>query len=91
MKGETKMKTPIVDDRTTNSKRLCDIEFGQHFILYVGNIERLCTRISTELKVDCVDCFEDELLVMDEETGELFSLVRDKLVEPVKTEIHIVG
>lgn len=81
------MRTPILDDRTCDSKKLCDIEFGQHFILYVGNTERLCTRISTELKVDC---FEDELLVMDEETGELFSLVRDKLVEPVKTEIHIV-
>ena len=81
------MITPIVDDRTNNSKKLCDIDFGQHFILYVGNAERLCTRISTGLKVDF---FEDELLVMDEETGELFSLVRDKLVEPVKTEIHIV-
>ena len=82
------MRTPIVDDRTYDSKKLCDIEFGQHFILsYVGNTERLCTRISTELKVDF---FEDELLVMDEETGELFSLDRDKLVDPVKTEIHIV-
>ena len=81
------MRTPIMDDRTTNSKRLCDIEFGQHFILYAGNTDRLCTRIITELKVDC---FEDELLVMDEGTGELFSLHRDKLVEPVKTEIHIV-
>ena len=81
------MRTPITDDRTTNSKKLCDIEFGQHFILYAGDTERLCTRISTELKVDY---FEDELLVMDEETGELFSLHRDKLVEPVKTEIHIV-
>ena len=81
------MRTPIIDDRTTNSKKLCDIEFGQHFILYAGNTDRLCTRISTELKVDC---FEDELLVMDEATGELFSLIRDKLVEPVKTEIHIV-
>ena len=82
------MRTPIVDDRTNNSKKLCDIEFGQHFILSTANEERLCRRISTELKVDC---FGDELLVMDEETGELFSLVRDKLVEPVKTEIHIVG
>lgn len=82
------MITPIIDYRTNNSKKLCDIEFGQHFTLYVGTTERLCTRISTELKVDC---FEDELLVMDEKTGELFSLVRDKLVEPVKTEIHIVG
>ena len=82
------MRTPIIDDRTNNSKKLYDIEFGQHFTLYVGTTERLCTRISTELKVDC---FGDELLVMDEATGELFSLVRDKLVEPVKTEIHIVG
>lgn len=81
------MRTPIVDDRTCDSKKLCDIEFGQHFILYVGNTELLCTRISTELKVDF---FEDELLVMNEETGELFGLNRDKLVEPVKTEIHIV-
>lgn len=81
------MKTPIVDDRTCDSKKLCDIEFGQHFILYTGNTERLCRRISTELKVDF---FEDELLVMDEATGELYGLNRDKLVEPVKTEIHIV-
>lgn len=81
------MRTPIIDDRTYISKKLCDIEFGQHFLLCVGNIERLCTRISTELKVDF---FEDELLVVDEATGELFSLNRDKLVEPVKTEIHIV-
>lgn len=87
MKGGDKMRTPIVDDRTCDSKKLCDIEFGQHFILYVGNTERLCTRISTELKVDC---FGDELLVMDEETGELFGLNTAKLVEPVKTEIHIV-
>lgn len=81
------MRTPIVDDRTCDSKKLCDIEFGQHFILYAGNTERLCTRITTELRIDF---FEDELLVMDEATGELFGLDRDKMVEPVKTEIHIV-
>lgn len=81
------MRTPIIDDRICDSKKLCDIDFGQHFILYAGNTERLCRRIITELKVDC---FEDELLVVDESYGELFSLHRDKLVEPVKTEIHIV-
>lgn len=81
------MKTPIVDDRTNNSKKLCGIDFGQHFILCVGNTELLCKRIYTDLKVDC---FEDELLVMDEATGELFGLDTNKLVEPVKTEIHIV-
>ena len=81
------MRTPNIDVRTNNSKKLCDIEFGQHFILSTANEERLCRRIITELKVDC---FEDELLVVDESYGELFSLHRDKLVEPVKTEIHIV-
>ena len=36
------MRTPIIDDRTNNSKKLCDIEFGQHFILSTANEERLC-------------------------------------------------
>ena len=81
------MKTPIVDDRVYNLKKLHELEFGQHFILSTANEERLCKRIITELRVDC---FEDELLVVDESYGELFSLNRDKLVEPVKTEIHIV-
>ena len=82
------MKTHIVDERTCNVKLLYELNFGQHFILSTANKERLCVRISTELKVDY---FDDELLVIDEETGELFSLHRDKMVEPVKTEIHIVG
>ena len=81
------MKTPIVDDRVYNLKKLHELEFGQYFIFSTANEERLCRRIITELKVDC---FEDELLVVDESYGELFSLHRDKLVEPVKTEIHIV-
>lgn len=81
------MKTNIVDDRVYNLKKLHELEFGQYFILSTANEERLCRRIITELRVDC---FEDELLVVDESYGELFSLNRDKLVEPVKTEIHIV-
>lgn len=78
------MKTPIVDDREYNVKMLSQIDFGQHF--FAG--EQLYVRISTDLKVDY---FEDELLVVREETGELVSMDRNKLVEPVKTEIHIVG
>ena len=77
------MKTPIVDDREHNVKKLSQVDFGQY--CYIG--ERLCRRISTELKVDY---FDDELLVNDEETGELISIDRNKLVEPVKAEIHIV-
>ena len=37
-----------------------------------------------------VDYFDDELLVNDEETGELISIDRNKLVKPVSVEIHIV-
>ena len=77
------MKATIVDDREHNLKMLSQMDFGQYF--YIG--ERLCRRISTGLKVDY---FDDELLVNDEETGELISLDRNKLVEPVKVEIHIV-
>lgn len=77
------MKTPIVDDREHNVKMLSQIDFGQY--CYIG--ERLCRRISTELKVEY---FDDELLVNDEATGELISIDRNKLVEPVKVEIHIV-
>ena len=77
------MKTPIVDDRERNVKMLSQMDFGQY--CYIG--ERLCRRVSTGLKVDY---FDDELLVNDEETGELISIDRNKLVEPVKAEIHIV-
>ena len=77
------MKTPIVDDRERNVKMLSQMDFGQY--CYIG--ERLCRRVSTGLKVDY---FDDELLVNDEETGELISIDRNKLVEPVKVEIHIV-
>lgn len=77
------MKTPIVDDRAHNLKMLSQIDFGQY--CYIG--ERLCRRISTGLKVDY---FDDELLVNDEETGELISIDRNKLVKPVSVEIHIV-
>ncbi len=77
------MKTPIVDDREYNVKMLSQIDFGQHFFAD----EQLYVRISTDLKVDS---FEDELLVVREETGELVSMDRNRLVEPVKTEIHIV-
>ena len=77
------MKTPIVDDREYKVKMLSQIDFGQPF--FAG--EQLYVRISTDLKVDY---FEDELLVVREETGELVSMNRNKLVEPVKTEIHIV-
>lgn len=77
------MKTPIVDDREYNWKMLSQIDFGQHFMAD----EQLYVRISTDLKVDY---FEDELLVVREETGELVSLNRNRLVEPVKAEIHIV-
>lgn len=77
------MKTPIVDDREYNVKILSQIDFGQHFFAD----EHLYVRISTDLKVDY---FEDELLVVREETGELVSMDRNRLVEPVKTEIHIV-
>ena len=77
------MKTPIVDDREYNVKMLSQIDFGQHFFAD----EQLYVRISTDLKVDC---FEDELLVVREETGELVSMDRSRLVEPAKTEIHIV-
>lgn len=77
------MKTLIVDDREHNVKMLSQMDFGQY--CYIG--ERLCRRISTQMKVDY---FDDELLVNDEETGELISIDRNKLVEPVKAEIHIV-
>ena len=77
------MRTPIVDDREYNVKILSQIDFGQHFFAD----EQLYVRISTDLKVDS---FEDELLVVREETGELVSMDRNRLVEPVKTEIHIV-
>lgn len=77
------MKTPIVDDREHNVKMLSQMDFGQYF--FVG--ERLCRRIGTDLKVDY---FDDELLVNDEETGQLISIDRNKLVEPVSVEIHIV-
>ena len=77
------MKTHIVDDRDYNVEMLSRIDFGQHFFAD----EQLYVRISTDLKVDY---FDDELLVVREETGELVSMNRDKLVEPVKTEIHIV-
>ncbi len=77
------MKTLIVDDREHNVKMLSQMDFGQY--CYIG--ERLCRRISTGLKVDY---FDDELLVNDEETGELISIDRNKLVMPVKAEIHIV-
>ena len=77
------MKTPIVDDREYNLKMLSQIEFGQHFVVD----EQLYVRISTDMKVDY---FEDELLVVREETGELVCMNRNRLVEPVKAEIHIV-
>ena len=77
------MKTLIVDDREYNLKMLSQIDFGQYFC--IGG--RLYRRISTGLKVDY---FDDELLVNDEETGELISIDRNKLVEPVNVEIHIV-
>lgn len=77
------MKTLIVDDREYNVKMLSQIEFGQHFMAD----EQLYIRISTDLKVDF---FDDELLVIREETGELVSMSRNRLVEPVKAEIHIV-
>ena len=77
------MKTPIVDDREYDVKMLSQIEFGQHFMAD----EQLYVRISTDLNVEY---FEDELLVVREETGELVSMSRNRLVELVKAEIHIV-
>lgn len=77
------MKTPIVDDREHDVKMLSQIEFGQHFMAD----EQLYVRISTDLNVEY---FEDELLVVREETGELVSMSRNRLVELVRVEIHIV-
>ena len=77
------MKTPIVDDREYDVKILSRIDFGQHFMAD----EQLYVRISTDLKVDF---FDDELLVVREETGELVCMSRDRLVELVRAEIHIV-
>lgn len=81
------MKMTVIDDRYNNDKRLCELEFGQHFVLMISGREHLCRRISTSLNADV---FDDELLAVIEETGELIGINRDRWVEPVKAEIHIV-
>ena len=72
----------VVDDRSTNLTHLCDIEFGRWF---ESNGSYYC-RVSCEYKIDI---WEDELLVMDT-TGEIVGIARDKMVEPINMELHIV-
>ena len=76
-----------VDDRITNDKKLCDVEIGRAFIYETPSVYFIGMRIESEI---AIDIFGDELLVVNLQTGELKGVDRDKMVEPINGELHIV-
>lgn len=76
-----------VDDRITNDKKLCEVEFGEAFIYETPNAYFIGARVMSEIKIDT---FDDELPVVNMLTGELVGIDSKKMVEPVKVELHIV-
>lgn len=77
----------IKDDRHQNIKKLHEIELGEYFIYDTPINYFVGRRVASDL---LIDVFEDELPVMIMRTGEVVGLVRDKMVEPIKVELHIV-
>lgn len=77
----------IYDDRYNNDKKLCEIELGGYFVFESPIRHFVGRRIESDLSIDV---FDDELPVMVMETGEVVGIDRDRLVEPIKAELHIV-
>ena len=85
------MRTPLIDDRTFEDKRLRDIEFGGAFSyneIYFRRVSIDMAAFGDNTIVNHIP--EDQILVEYLATGDLTCLNRDTWVAPVSCEIHLV-